>query len=608
MIHLASSDGPPNKKDALGNGAKVTSIFSGVTGELHARLDQVRADRKSLALPEHTSLDQRLGTLQAVRVTMVALVVVGAVLAPHQLAMHVGKVLPLSIAYLVISFAGQFFDNLPAARGRLKVVVGQPAPSSDGASAPLGHPRSLKRSGAPLQQMLLPVDSVYLAMLTVPSGGAQSDFLLLFAIQMVSVTLLASPRTGVRLALWNSALLVSISILQLGGVVGHLLGASKVVVPSAGAVAVRIILLWVLVLCTAFFSALSERELRRSKAQLDALTNMASLMEQAIEAGKEAAEMAAILLESVILPFSLRRAALVWEHKGELSATRFSAGDHEVTSCDVGTDAEPFDGDVARRALGGAGHALVKALPAHGDPVLAALLPEAVNVVVVPLRAGGERLGLLLGEAGPPLSKRVGRRSIDMLTRFATHASLTLTNADLKAEVARLAFFDTLTGLANRRELALCLTREVARSVRTNEPLSVAVVDIDHFKDINDTFGHLAGDEVLRGVAQAILGSVRDVDLVCRYGGEEFVVVLPSCATVSAVAVMERVRAAVAEVGRGKITQVRVSAGIATEAGEECNGERLLSRADDALYQSKRAGRDRVTISPSERSPLPVSS
>ena len=128
--------------------------------------------------------------------------------------------------------------------------------------------------------MLLPIDSVYLAVLTVPSGGAQSDFVLLFAVQLIAVTLLASPRTGIRLALWDSVLLISISVLQLGGPLGQFPGASEVVTPSPGAVEVRIVGLWAVAVSTAYFSALSERELRRSKAQLDALTQMASEMEE----------------------------------------------------------------------------------------------------------------------------------------------------------------------------------------------------------------------------------------------------------------------------------------------------------------------------------------
>jgi diguanylate cyclase (GGDEF)-like protein len=580
--------------DLTGAHRPVFAVPVGLAGTVRAHLDHLRAEKASLARPEHTALDERLGTLQAVRVTIVALVVLAAAVVPRQLGMNVDRVLPFSIAYLVVSFGGQLVDNAPAVRAEFMSVIRSIMTRADSWSA--GRAGVARRSGAPFQQMLLPVDSAYLAVLTVPSGGAQSDFLLLFAVQLISVTLLASPRTGMRLALWDSALLIAISVLQLGGELGQLLGTAHVVVPTVGAVAVRITLLWAVAASTGFFSALSERELRRSKAQLDSLTQMASDMELAMEAGDDAGAMAGILLRSVLVPFSLRRAAVVWERKGELAAATFTTGD---TSADqhrlLAGVAAPFDGEVARRALSGNRPTLVRSIAGHSDGTLDTLLPGAVNVIVVPLRAGRERLGLLLAEAGPPLSRRVGRRSLDMLSRFATHASLTLSNADLKAEIARLAFFDSLTGLANRRELTLGLAREVARSVRTAEPLSVAIIDIDHFKVINDTYGHMAGDDVLREVAQAILSSVRDVDLVARYGGEEFAVVLPNCGTDGAVVVLERVRAAVARVGERAVTEVRVSAGIATETGTGCDGDRLIARADEALYQSKRNGRDRVT-------------
>jgi diguanylate cyclase (GGDEF)-like protein len=221
-------------------------------------------------------------------------------------------------------------------------------------------------------------------------------------------------------------------------------------------------------------------------------------------------------------------------------------------------------------------------------------MPGATNVIVLALRAGRERLGILVAEAGPPVSRRVSRRSLEMLNRFAVHAALALNNSYLNAEVARLAASDSLTGLANRRELSSALVREAARTARTKEPLSLAVIDIDHFKEINDTFGHPAGDEVLRQVAAAMARNVRDVDLVARYGGEEFAIVLPNCASDGALAVVERVRAAVGSAAT--VTKVTVSAGIATSLGEETNGEGLMAAADGALYASKRAGRDRVTL------------
>ena len=288
----------------------------------------------------------------------------------------------------------------------------------------------------------------------------------------------------------------------------------------------------------------------------------------------------------------------MWEKKGRLVAAKFAVGDAEappVQAAPPGREGKrALSGEVAARALATNAPVLVHRLSPEADPSLDEIVPGATNLIVVPLRAGHDRLGLLLAEAGPPFARRVSRRSLDMLNRFAVHAALTINNAHLQAEVARLASSDALTGLANRRQLDFALGREVARTVRTKEPLSVALIDIDHFKDINDTFGHVAGDEVLREVAGALARSVRDVDLVSRYGGEEFAIVLPNCASAGALVVIERVRAAVASVGG--VAKVTVSAGIATGAGEGTEGDSLIAAADEALYESKRAGRDRATL------------
>lgn len=539
---------------------------------------QVRASQQGLASPEHTSLDQRLGALQIVRLVIVGLVCAAAASFPAELGLRFLQVLPLSAAYLALCLAGQLADHVMA-------------------KAPPER-RKAQRSRAPVQRMLLPVDSAYLALLMVPAGAAQSDFILLFTVQLISVTLLASPRTGVRIAMWDSALLLAISLLQLGGPVGKLLGTPQVVNPSAGAVALRIVGFWAVALSTAYFSSLSERELRRSKAQLGALTNMASEMEQSMEASCGADEIVAILLRSVAGAFAFRRVAIVWEKKGRVVVAKFAVGDAEVSPVQAAPPGKEgkraLSGEVATRALATNAPVLVHSLSPEADPSLDEILPEGTNLIVVPLRAGHDRLGLLLGEAGPPFSRRVSRRSLDMLNRFAVHAALTINNAHLQAEVARLASSDALTGLANRRQLDFALGREVARTVRTKEPLSVALIDIDHFKDVNDTFGHVAGDEVLREVSGALARSVRDVDLVSRYGGEEFAIVLPNCASAGALTVIERVRAAVACLGG--VAKVTVSAGIATAAGEGTEGDSLIAAADEALYESKRAGRDRATL------------
>ncbi len=203
----------------------------------------------------------------------------------------------------------------------------------------------------------------------------------------------------------------------------------------------------------------------------------------------------------------------------------------------------------------------------------------------------------MLAESGPPPSRRMSRRSLDMVSRFAAHAALALRNADLKAEIARLAASDPLTGLANRRALTTALGREVARSVRTKEPLSLAIMDIDFFKKINDTYGHVAGDDVLRAVADAMAANIRDVDLVARYGGEEFAIVLPNCPSDGALIVVERVRAAVSALPT--VTRVTVSAGIATSTGAPGPTPSASWPTPMKPFTPPSApGRDRATLAP----------
>jgi diguanylate cyclase (GGDEF)-like protein len=187
---------------------------------------------------------------------------------------------------------------------------------------------------------------------------------------------------------------------------------------------------------------------------------------------------------------------------------------------------------------------------------------------------------------------RVSRGTLDVLTSFATHAALALRNAWLLAEVERLATIDGLTGVANRRTFENALHREVARAGRTSQPLSLVVLDIDHFKSVNDTLGHQAGDEVLRHVGAALASHAREVDLAARYGGEEFCVLLPACPPDDAMAVAERLRGAIAEYSGP--TAVTVSAGVATLPFDAATDTALVAAADQALYRAKSGGRDRT--------------
>lgn len=167
--------------------------------------------------------------------------------------------------------------------------------------------------------------------------------------------------------------------------------------------------------------------------------------------------------------------------------------------------------------------------------------------------------------------------------------------------IDRLARTDSLTGLANRRTLQEALQREIARAERMKERLSVIMGDLDHFKSINDQYGHLTGDQVLARAAAVFMSQSRPYDLAARYGGEEFILLLPGLTTEAAVAVAERLRKAVAEMSvPGCPRQITVSLGVATWISGELS-EEFVSRADAALYNAKNAGRNRVEAAPEGR-------
>ena len=185
-------------------------------------------------------------------------------------------------------------------------------------------------------------------------------------------------------------------------------------------------------------------------------------------------------------------------------------------------------------------------------------------------------------------------------TRNRVRAHLTLKQqSDV---LRRLAWIDGLTGIANKRQFDERILQEWRRCRRSQLPLSLAAVDIDHFKTYNDTYGHLAGDDCLRSVVKAIDGCMsRPGDFVARTGGEEFVCVLPSANQQGALAIAERVGQSVRQLhiphAVSALKVVTVSTGVATMApGSEESHEQLFARADRALYQAKRAGRARVMV------------
>lgn len=179
-----------------------------------------------------------------------------------------------------------------------------------------------------------------------------------------------------------------------------------------------------------------------------------------------------------------------------------------------------------------------------------------------------------------------------------------------EGELRRLATTDPLTGVANRREFMACAEHELARVRRYGRPLALLMLDVDHFKAINDAFGHAAGDEVLRALAVAARDCLRECDIVGRLGGEEFAVVLPETQLAEAVEVAERLRRRLVELrvcaGGGEI-HFTASVGVSICRSSDATIEAPLSRADHALYTAKRGGRNRVEVERSICAPAGVS-
>jgi diguanylate cyclase (GGDEF)-like protein len=160
-----------------------------------------------------------------------------------------------------------------------------------------------------------------------------------------------------------------------------------------------------------------------------------------------------------------------------------------------------------------------------------------------------------------------------------------------------LSVTDSLTGLYNRSKLDAILTDELARFKRTQRQFSLLMLDIDHFKTLNDTYGHVSGDEILAGVAQILLQSVRSIDYAARYGGDEFVIVLVETSANMARKTAERIRSQVANMRYGvdgTSVPITVSIGIVQCQSVDATPVRLLARVDNALYEAKRAGRNRA--------------
>jgi diguanylate cyclase (GGDEF)-like protein len=193
---------------------------------------------------------------------------------------------------------------------------------------------------------------------------------------------------------------------------------------------------------------------------------------------------------------------------------------------------------------------------------------------------------------------------LEILQILASQAGIALANAALYEK----ATIDTLTRVYVRRHFMQRLEVLIRNAHHQNEPLSLVMIDLDHFKAVNDTYGHQAGDAVLKALGRLLKRTVRHDQVVARYGGEEFAVILPGVEREVAARVAERIRASIEEhefkAGEGLTLRKTASLGVATLSPGESR-EQLIARADEAMYAAKQGGRNRVVVAPAPAPPIP---
>jgi len=439
-----------------------------------------------------------------------------------------------------------------------------------------------RRRGLVLFGVTLIVDGLYLASVSYATGGTASALRLLILVHIIAVALLASYRTSLKVALWHSMLLFIVFYGQ----------EARILQPSAAGqvggaeiqyIVAFILVFWLVAMATATFSAVNERELRRRRFDLEALAKLASELESA----KGSNTVAELYLDNVVDAFGFHGALLLGAPGDDLTLMA-------CRKMDTPSLRNPKIGprSVIKQVQDTRETALVSHLEASHDPWLDAAFPHARNLVVVPLSAEGRCIGVMVAEHSLASGSRIERRVVSTVERFASQAALALRNSWLLERVREMAAIDSLTGIANRRSFETTLQQDLARAARTGESVSLVMIDIDHFKQVNDSLGHQAGDDVLCEVARILASHCREYDTAARYGGEEFVIILPGCGAVEATATAERCRQAISKIATA--TSLTASAGVATSTGQPLAWNSLVQAADRALYQAKRAGRDRV--------------
>lgn len=328
----------------------------------------------------------------------------------------------------------------------------------------------------------------------------------------------------------------------------------------------------------------SAADVSAGSAELDRLLSLAT----GLLAAPDSPTAASRLLDSVVEMYGFPRGVLLGASDGRLPVLASHGLSEPSPPVGLGRSA------VITRALEENATRAVRGLDAGRERWLGQLFPTGADVLVVPLAAEDRRYGALVVQ--PPSLRDAGWRDtvVGSLERAVHCGALALRTLWRMEHLERLAATDDLTMIANRRTFDASLERELNRGARSGEPVSLVILDLDHFGTVNNDHGHPAGDEALRNVAAALSIACRDLDTAARYGGEEFAVILPDCGPDRCLDIAERLRLAVASAPA--VTPLTASAGVASYPMHARDGEGLVQAADDALLLSKRAGRNRTTL------------
>ncbi|PYX80143.1 MAG: hypothetical protein DMG70_24900 [Acidobacteria bacterium] len=327
---------------------------------------------------------------------------------------------------------------------------------------------------------------------------------------------------------------------------------------------------------------------RRRAQQLEAINTIAQQMTVVLEL-RELLPKVCWLVEKA---FQLDHVSVLLKEEEDLV---LRAHEGRLTLCIPGDARLPCRAGIWGRALVAGTSAIVDDVRKDADYV--GLFEETSSQMCIPLLSFGQTLGVLaLDSTRTAAFNPADRPTLESVADICANA---IQNAHHVERVRQLAYIDGLTGIFNRRFFELRINQEIERAQRFDSALSVIILDVDQFKRLNDEFGHLLGDEVLRQISSIFSQHLRKIDVVCRYGGEEFAILLPQTSVEQALRVAEKLRGVVETWPfPGVPRPVTISAGTAVFPRHGTTRDELVQAADAGMYAAKQAGRNRVCLAP----------